>query len=67
MRVHEVADITSCQVGFLPIVREYARRMGLVKTIDGLLDCRMRLQPGKVVLAMIMDLLCGRTPLIPGS
>ncbi len=63
MRVPEVADITSCQVGFLPIVREYARRMELVETIDGLLDCRMRIQPGKVVLAMIMDLLCGRTPL----
>ena len=63
MSLPEVADITSCQVGFLPIVREYARRMELVKTIDNLLDCRMRIQPGKVVLSMIMDILCGRTPL----
>jgi len=61
--VSEVADITSWQVGFLPIVREYARRMELVETIDRLLDCRMRIQPGKVVLAMIMDILCRRTPL----
>jgi transposase len=59
----EGAGITSCQVGFLPIVREYARRMELVETIDELLKCRMRIQPGKVVLSMIMDILCGRTPL----
>lgn len=63
MNIFEVADITSCQVGFLPIVREYARRMELVNTINGLLDCRMHIQPGKVVLSMIMDILCGRTPL----
>lgn len=63
MSAPETADITSCQVGFLPIVREYANRMELVETINELLDCKMRIQPGKVVLAMIMDILCGRSPL----
>jgi transposase len=49
--------------GFLPIVSAYAARIGLVEQIDHLLHCRMEVSPGRVVLALILDALSGRSPL----
>lgn len=48
---------------FLPIVAAYAERVGLVETIDSQLNCKMEVSPGRVVLAMILDALSGRSPL----
>ena len=50
-------------VRYLPIVREYAKRLNLVDTINSMVDTKMDLQPGPAILAMIMDTLTGRTPL----
>ncbi len=50
-------------VRFLPVVKEYAKRIKLVETINAMVDCEMELTPGDAVLAMVMDTLCGRTPL----
>ncbi|HDP25191.1 MAG TPA: IS1634 family transposase [Deltaproteobacteria bacterium] len=47
----------------LPIVKDYASRMGFVETIDDALECRMSLSPGTVVLGLVMNVLCGRFPL----
>lgn len=49
--------------GFLPIVSAYAARIGLVERIDHLLHCQMEVSPGRVVLALILDALTGRSPL----
>jgi len=46
----------------LPIVQEYAHRMGLVEIIDSALPCGMHISPGKVLLGLAMNVLCGRSP-----
>ena len=56
-------DIRGADVKHLPIISAYASRIGLVESIDGLLDCDMEVSPGKMVLAMILDTLSGRSPL----
>ena len=56
-------DIASYSVAHLPIVKEYARRMGLVENIDGALICGMHTSPGKIMLGLIMNILCGRSPI----
>jgi transposase len=56
-------DIGSFSVAHLPIVKEYAQRMGLVEIIDGALNCGMHTNPGKIVLGLIMNILCGRSPI----
>lgn len=48
---------------FLPIVSAYAKKIDLVERIDALLDCEMEVSPGRIVLAMILDALSGRSPL----
>jgi transposase len=47
----------------LPIVKQYAKRINLVETINRLVDSQMDLSPGMAVLAMVLDTLSGRTPL----
>jgi len=47
----------------LPIVGEYARRMGFVEAIDNSLKSGMHISPGTVILGLVMDVLCGRSPL----
>jgi len=47
----------------MPIVKAYAKKIGLVDTIDRLVDTQMELSPGMVVFAMVLDTLSGRTPL----
>jgi len=50
-------------VKFFPIVKEYARKINLVDTINHMVGTQMELQPGPVVLAMVIDSLSGRSPL----
>ncbi len=50
-------------VKFFPIVKEYARKLNLIETINHMVGTQMELQPGPVVLAMVMDSLSGRSPL----
>jgi transposase len=47
----------------LPIVREYASRMGFVEIVDKALACDMQVSPGKILLALVMNVLSGRSPL----
>ena len=47
----------------LPIVKEYASRMGFVEIVDKALACDMRVSPGKILLALVMNVLSGRSPL----
>jgi transposase len=52
-----------CSLAHLPIVKEYARRMGLVELVDRALVSGMQASPGKVLLGLVMNVLCGRSPL----
>ena len=56
-------DVQVSTVGFLPIVSAYAGKIGLVEEIDRLVNCQMEVSPGRVVLALILDALWGRSPL----
>lgn len=50
-------------VKHLPIVKAYAKKIGLVETIDRMVDTQMELSPGMMILGMVLDTLSGRTPL----
>ena len=47
----------------MPIIKAYAKKIGLAETIDRLVDTQMELSPGMAVFAMVLDTLSGRTPL----
>ena len=63
MEIQDFSNLTITDVQFLPIVKEYARRIGLIDTINQMVDTKMELQPGEVVLGMVLDTLSGRSPL----
>jgi transposase len=56
-------NIEAYRVDHLPIVREYAEKIGLVEVINRLVPSEMDLKPGVVILAMVLDTLSGRSPL----
>ncbi len=57
----------SMEAGFtpahLPIVKEYASRIGLVRIVDEALSCNMKTSPGTILLGLVMNVLSGRSPL----
>jgi transposase len=63
MQKLKTEQMTFTDVRHLPIVKQYAKRINLVETINRLVDSRMDLSPGTAILAMVLDTLSGRTPL----
>lgn len=55
--------IEAYQVQHLPIVKAYADKIGLVETINELVPTEMAIDPGTIVLGMMLDTLRGRSPL----
>ena len=58
-----VDNLTFTEAGHLPIIKEYAKRINLVDTLDKMVNSQMELKPGLAVLAMVIDTLSGRSPL----
>jgi transposase len=56
-------EVEAYQVQHLPIVKAYADKMGLVELVNQLVPTEMAVDPGTVVLAMVLDTLSGRSPL----
>lgn len=56
-------QMTFTDVRHLPIIKAYAKKIGLIETIDRMVDTQMELSPGIAVLGMVLDTLSGRTPL----
>ena len=56
-------NLTFSEVGHLPIIKDFAKQINLVETLDTMVDSEMALSPGIAVLAMVLDTLSGRTPL----
>ncbi|BBO80792.1 IS4 family transposase [Desulfosarcina ovata subsp. sediminis] len=56
-------DLTFSEVGHLPIIKDFAKKIELVETLDAMVDSKMELSPGIAVMAMVLDTLSGRTPL----
>src|SRR5207248_5766415 len=55
--------IEAYQVQHLPIVKAYADKIGVVEVINQLVPTEMAIDPGTIVLGMILDPLSGRSPL----
>jgi hypothetical protein len=56
-------EILAAQVDHLPIVAHFARRLGLVEIINALVPTQMQVEPGVIVLGLVLDTLSGRSPL----
>jgi transposase len=55
--------LTITDVGHLPIVKHYAKKIRLVESIDAMVHNQMQVSSGMTVLAMVLDTLSGRNPL----
>ena len=55
--------IEAYPVQHLPIVKAYADKIGLVEVINQLVPTEIAVDPGTIVLGMILDTLSGRSPL----
>ena len=56
-------ELTITDVGHLPIVKQYAKQINIVETIDAMVQSEMQVSPGLTVFAMVLDTLSGRSPL----
>ena len=63
MALIDTNDLTFTEVRHLPIVKQFAKRIDLVDTVDSIVGSQMELSPGITVLAMVLDSLSGRSPL----
>jgi len=63
MALFPTEDLTFTDVRHLPIVKQFAKRIDLIDTVDTIVDTQMELSPGVTVLAMVLDSLSGRSPL----
>ena len=59
----EREKIAAYAVNHLPIVKEFAMKLGLVEIINNLIPSEMDVEPGIIFLGLILDTLSGRTPL----
>ena len=55
--------IETYTVKHLPIVKDYADRLGLVELVNHLVPSEMNLEAGLYFLGMVLDTLSGRNPL----
>jgi hypothetical protein len=46
-------NLTFSEVGHLPIIKQFAKEINLVDTINTMVKSQMQLQPGQTVLAMV--------------
>lgn len=60
---HQDLEISAFDVKHLPIITAFAHKLGLVEEIDSRIKVDMEIGPGRVVLAIILDALSGRSPL----
>jgi len=61
--INPTQAISVGQLNHLPIVAHFARRLGLVETINRLVTTQMEVEPGLIVLGLVLDTLSGRSPL----
>jgi hypothetical protein len=55
--------ISAGQVNHLAVVAYFARRLGLVQIVNRLVSTQMEVEPGMIVLGLVLDTLSGRSPL----
>jgi hypothetical protein len=57
------STIEASPVQHLPLVKAYADKISLVEVINQVVPTEMAIDPGTIVLGMILDTLSGRSPL----
>ena len=50
----DTESLTITDVAHLPIVKEYAKKINLVETIDVMVQSQMQVSAGSTVLAMVL-------------
>lgn len=55
--------ITAARADHLPIIAQYLRQLRLVEIINELVPLKMAVEPGIIVLGVVLDTLSGRSPL----
>ena len=60
---HPNQAIIAAQVDHLPIIACYLRSLGLVEIVNNLVPVEMEVEPGMIVLGLVLDTLSGRSPL----
>ena len=58
-----LSNLEAFEVHHWPIVRAYAEQLGLVQVVNRLVPSAMGIDPGTIVLGMVIDTLSGRSPL----
>ena len=58
-----LSNLEAFEVHHWPIVRAYAEQLGLVQVVNRLVPSAMDIDPGTIVLGMVIDTLSGRSPL----
>ena len=56
-------ELAAYAVNHLPIIKEFALKLGVIETINQMVPCEMDVEPGVIFLGMIIDTLSGRSPL----
>lgn len=56
-------NLSASVINHMPIIKDYAMKIGLVDTINQLIPSQMAIDPGTIFLGMVLDTLSGRTPL----
>ena len=56
-------DLTYTEVGHLPIIKQFAKEIQLIDTVNSMVQSKMDLPPGEAIMAMVLDTLSGRSPL----
>ncbi|MCP4393531.1 MAG: IS1634 family transposase, partial [Alphaproteobacteria bacterium] len=59
----ELGNLEITEVDHLPIIKEYAKKINLVETINQIVPSEMDISPGDIVLSLVVDTLSGRSPL----
>lgn len=60
---NKIVEIDIFSINHLPIVKEFAQRIGLVEVVNQFVPSQMDVEPGIMVLGLVLDTLSGRTPL----
>ncbi len=55
--------ISVARVDHLPIIAHYLRQLGFVELVNRLVPVEMNVEPGIILLGMVLDTLSGRSPL----
>ena len=59
----KTSAITAARVDHLPIIAQYLRQLHLVEIVNELVPLKMAVEPGIIVLGVVLDTLSGRSPL----